>query len=80
MHYAHSHVIDSGVLSHSEENEARKALAASCAAFSDGFKTLSDYASLTALGRRVMHAASNYMIGKAGVQLDPSSNRRRLKS
>jgi hypothetical protein len=69
MHYALSHVIESGVLSRSEENEARKTLAASCAAFSDGFKTLSDYASLTALGRRVMDAASSYMVGQAGVQL-----------
>src|SRR5262249_28425025 len=34
MHYALSHVIASGVLSKRDENEARKALAASCAAFS----------------------------------------------
>jgi hypothetical protein len=68
MHYAVSHVIESGVLWRSEENEARKALAASCAAFSDGFKTLRDYASLTDLGRRVMDAASSYMIGQAGIR------------
>jgi hypothetical protein len=70
MHYALSHVIESGLLSRSEENEARKAVAASCAAFSDGFKTLSDYASVTALGRRVIDAARSYMVEQAGVQLD----------
>ena len=68
MHYALSHVIESGALSQKEEKEARKALAASCTAFSDGFKTLSDHASLTALGRRVMDAARSYMIGRAAVQ------------
>jgi HEXXH motif-containing protein len=67
MHYALSHVIASGVLSERDENEARKALAASCAAFSDGFKTLGDYASLTALGRRVMNSARGYMVEQAGV-------------
>jgi HEXXH motif-containing protein len=70
MHYALSRVIEDGAFSRSEQSEARTALAASCAAFSDGFKTLSDYASLTALGRRVMDAASSYMVGQAGVQLD----------
>jgi HEXXH motif-containing protein len=70
MHYALSQVIESGLLSRSEENEARKAVAASCAAFSDGFKTLSDYASVTALGRQVMGAARSYMVEQAGVQLD----------
>jgi HEXXH motif-containing protein len=69
MHYAHSHVIESGVLSESEESEARAALAASRTAFSDGLKTLDDYASLTPLGRQVMGAARNYMIGQAGVAL-----------
>jgi HEXXH motif-containing protein len=69
MHYALNHAIGSGVLSRSEESEARTAVAASCAAFSDGFKTLSDYASVTALGRRVMGTARSYMIGQAGVQL-----------
>ena len=69
MHYAHSHVIESGVLSESEESEARNALAASRAAFSDGLKTLNDYASLTPLGRRVMDAARSYMIGQVGVTL-----------
>jgi hypothetical protein len=68
MHYALSHVIEGGAFSESEENEARTALAASCAAFSDGFKTLSDYASLTALGRRVMEAAGSYMTGQTGIQ------------
>ena len=70
MHYALSRVIESGALSKTDESEARKAVAATCAAFSDGFKTLSDYASLTALGRRVMEAAGSYMIGQAGIQLD----------
>jgi hypothetical protein len=70
MHYALSHVIESGSLSRSEENEARKAVAASCAAFSDGLKTLRDYASVTALGRRVMDAARTYMVEQAGVRLD----------
>jgi hypothetical protein len=69
MHYALSRVIEDGAFSKSEQSEARTALAASCAAFSDGFKTLSDYASLTALGHRVMDAASTYMVGQAGVQL-----------
>jgi hypothetical protein len=69
MHYALSHVIESGVLSRSEETEARKALAASCAAFSDGFKTLSDYASFTTLGRKVMDAARSYMVAQGVVQL-----------
>jgi hypothetical protein len=67
VHYALSHVIGSGALSDRDENEARKALAASCAAFSDGFKTLSEYASLTALGCRVMNAARTYMVGQDGV-------------
>jgi HEXXH motif-containing protein len=62
MHYAHSHVIESGVLSKNEENEARKSLAVSRSAFSEGFKTLNDYASLTPLGRRVMDAARRYII------------------
>jgi hypothetical protein len=70
MHYALSHVIESGVLSRSEANEAGKALAASCTAFSDGLKTLNDYASVTALGRRVIDAARSYMVEQAGVQLD----------
>ena len=68
IHYALGHVIESGALSKREGNEARKALAASCAAFSDGFKTLSDYASLTALGRRVMDATGSYMTGQTGIQ------------
>jgi len=70
MHYALSHVIESGVLSRSEANEARKALAASRTAFSDGLKTLNDYASVTALGRRVIDAARSYIVEQAGVQLD----------
>jgi hypothetical protein len=41
---------------------------ASRTAFSDGFKALNDYASLTPLGRRVMDAARSYMIGQ-GVAL-----------
>jgi hypothetical protein len=69
MYYAHSHLIESGVLSKSEEAEARNALAASCTAFSDGFETLNNYASLTPLGRRVMDAARSYMIGQADVTL-----------
>jgi hypothetical protein len=68
MHYAHSHVIESGVLSENEKSEARKALAASRTAFSEGVKTLNDYASLTLLGRRVMDAARSYMMGQ-GVAL-----------
>ena len=67
MHYAQSRVISSGVLSESEESEARKALAASGAAFSDGLKTLNDYASFTPLGRRVIDAARSYMIEHVGV-------------
>ena len=63
MHYAHSHAIEAGVLSESDESEARNALAASRAAFLDGLKTLNDHASLTPLGRRVMNAAGNYMRG-----------------
>jgi HEXXH motif-containing protein len=59
MHYALSHVIKSGVLSRSEANEARKALAARGAAFSDGLKTLSDYASVT--------RARSYMVEQAAV-------------
>jgi HEXXH motif-containing protein len=62
MHYAQSHVVESRVLSESDEGEAKKALEASRAAFSDGLKTLDDYASLTPLGRRVMDAARGYMI------------------
>jgi hypothetical protein len=68
MHYAHSHVIESGALSENEESEARKTLAASRTAFSEGLKTLNDYASLTPLGGRVMDAACSYMIGQ-GVAL-----------
>jgi hypothetical protein len=68
VHYAHSHVIESGVLSENEESEARKTLAASLTAFSKGLKTLNDYASLTPLGRRVMDDARSYMIGQ-GVAL-----------
>jgi hypothetical protein len=68
MHYAHSRVIESGVLSENEESEARKTLAASRTAFSEGLKTLNDYASLTPLGGRVIDAARNYMIGQ-GVAL-----------
>jgi hypothetical protein len=63
MHYAQSHVVESRVLSENDEGEARKAVAASRAAFSDGLKTLDDYASLTPLGRRVMDATRSYMIG-----------------
>jgi hypothetical protein len=62
-------VISGGVLSASEENEARKALAASRVAFSDGLKTLTDYASFTPLGRRVIDAARGYMIGQAAVEV-----------
>jgi len=62
-HYAHSHTIEAGVLSESEESEARNALAASRAAFLDGLKTLNDHASLTPLGRGVMNATRNYMHG-----------------
>jgi HEXXH motif-containing protein len=69
MHYAHSRVISSGMLSTSEENEARKAQAASRVAFSDGLKTLTDYASFTPLGRRVMDAARSYMIAQAAVEV-----------
>jgi hypothetical protein len=68
VHYAHSHVIESGVLSENEESEARKTLAASRTAFSEGLKTLNDHASLTPLGRRVMDAARIYMTGQ-GVAL-----------
>jgi HEXXH motif-containing protein len=62
MHYALSHLVESGVLSESHESEARNALAASHTAFSDGFKILSDHALLTPLGRRVIDAARGYMI------------------
>ena len=68
MHYAHSRVIESGVLSENEESEARKTLAASRTAFSEGLKTLNDYASLTPLGGRVIDAARCYMI-EQGVAL-----------
>ena len=70
MHYTYSRVIESGVLSEREESEARKALAATCTAFSDGFKTLSDYASLTPLGCQVIDAAQSYMIEQADVPTD----------
>ena len=63
MHYAQSHLVESGVLSDNEERKARSALGASRAAFSDGLKTLEEYASLTPLGRRVMDGARNYMNG-----------------
>jgi hypothetical protein len=69
MHYALGHVIASGVLSENEESEARKALAASRIAFSEGLKTLNDYASLTPLGHQVMDAARSYMI-EQGTALD----------
>jgi hypothetical protein len=69
MHYAHSRVIETGALSGSAESEARNALAASRRAFSDGVKTLNDYASLTPLGCRVMDATRSYMNGQ-GVALD----------
>ena len=69
IYYALDQVIASGALSKSERNEARKALAASRAAFSDGFKTVNDYALLTALGRRVMDATRSYMTAQAGIQL-----------
>jgi hypothetical protein len=39
-------------------------------AFWDGLKTLDDCASLTRLGRQVMGAACNYMIGEPGVARD----------
>ena len=66
----HSHLIESGVLSGSEESEARNALAASCTAFSDGFKTLNDHASLTPLGRRVMECRPQlHDLDKSGVRL-----------
>ena len=63
MHYAQSHVVESGVLSGNEESEARNALGASRVAFLDGLKTLDEYASFTPLGRRVMDAARSYMSG-----------------
>jgi hypothetical protein len=61
MHYAHSHVLKSGLLSENEECEARKALVASHSAFWDGLKTVEDHASLTPLGREVIDGARNYM-------------------
>ena len=45
MHYAHSHVIESGVPSDSEECKARTLLAASRTAFWDGLKTLEGWSS-----------------------------------
>jgi HEXXH motif-containing protein len=68
MHYAQNRLIEGGLLSRKEGIDARNAMKASSAAFSDGFKALSDYASLTPLGRRVMDAARSYMIGQ-GVAL-----------
>ena len=68
MHYAHSRVIKSGVLSGRQQTEAKKALAASVSAFSDGLKTLNEFASPTPLGRQVMENARNYMI-REGVEL-----------
>jgi len=63
MHYAHSHAVESRVLSKRELNQARKALVASRTAFRDGLKTLNEHASLTPLGHRVMDAARTYMSG-----------------
>ncbi len=62
--------IESGMLSKSEECEARDALAASYTAFWDGLKTVEDHASLTPLGRQVMGAARSYMVGQPNVAID----------
>ena len=70
MHYAHNHVLESGMLSKSEECGARDALAASYTAFWDGLKTVEDHASLTPLGRQVMGAARSYMVGQPNVAID----------
>ena len=66
MHYAQSRVVKSGVLSGRQESEARDSLAASASAFSDGLKTLNDFALLTPLGRKVMDNARHFMIGEGG--------------
>ena len=50
MHYAHSHALETGVLSKREQKQSRKALVWRRTAFQDGLKTLNEHASLTPLG------------------------------
>lgn len=65
MHYAHTRLIDGGVLSAGERARAEEARAGGRRAFEDGIATIDAHARLTALGRQVLDPARRYMSSAA---------------
>jgi len=61
MHYAHSRLLKSSVLSKGEREQACDACMSSIRAFKDGIETVDAHARLTDAGRRVLESARRYM-------------------
>jgi len=63
MHWALDQLLRSGILSSADRERASAANTANLANFNAGHAVVAEHGRLTALGRRLMHGASDYMAG-----------------